>query len=114
MGSQGAAITRLTILGYGIGDDGQDQSPDMPQTMKPLPIQWSELAEEETRRIQECFVAPSMFLDMVRYNNSLVMPRLFAGKLAERIYNFALREDDIWVLSYPKTGTTWTTELVWM
>lgn len=81
---------------------------------KILPIQWSELGEDERRRIQESFVPPSMFLDLVRYNNSLVMPRLYADQLAERIYNFVLREDDIWVLSYPKTGTTWTTELVWM
>ena len=51
------------MLGYDY--DGQDQSPDM----KPLPIQWSELAEEETRRIQECFASLSMFLDMIRYNN---------------------------------------------
>ena len=40
------------------------------------------------------------------------MPRVFAQELAHRIYNFELREDDIFILSYPKTGTTWTIELV--
>ena len=25
-----------------------------------------------------------------------------------------MREDDIWIISYPKTGSTWTQELVWM
>ena len=26
----------------------------------------------------------------------------------ERIYNFKIRPDDIWLLAYPKCGTTWT------
>ena len=31
----------------------------------------------------------------------------------ERIYNMELRSDDIFVLSWPKNGTTWTQEMVW-
>ena len=34
-------------------------------------------------------------------------------KAGERISNFQLRDDDIFIMSYPKTGTTWTIELVW-
>lgn len=42
---------------------------------------------------------------------------LFPGtfkKHAEHLYNFKARKDDIWIATYPRSGTTWTQELVWM
>ncbi|XP_053623477.1 luciferin sulfotransferase [Plodia interpunctella] len=41
------------------------------------------------------------------------MPHKFRQEAA-RIYNMPLRRDDIFVASYPRSGTTWTQELVWM
>lgn len=35
-------------------------------------------------------------------------------KLADKIKSFQIYSDDVWVLSYPKTGTTWTQEMVWL
>ncbi|KAF2888820.1 hypothetical protein ILUMI_17353 [Ignelater luminosus] len=35
-------------------------------------------------------------------------------QFADEIQNFEVKNDDIWVASYPKTGTTWTQEMVWM
>merc|ERR1711936_1485970 len=73
---------------------------------------WGEISEEERHRMRSSH-SVSLINDMVRHQTGLVMPRLFALQLAERIYNFSLREEDIFILSYPKTGTTWTIELVW-
>ncbi|KAF2886189.1 hypothetical protein ILUMI_19984 [Ignelater luminosus] len=35
-------------------------------------------------------------------------------RFADEIKNFEVKDDDIWVTSYMKTGTTWTQEMVWL
>ena len=40
------------------------------------------------------------------------MPRGYLD-YERQIKNFKAREDDIWISSFPKCGTTWTQEMVW-
>lgn len=44
--------------------------------------------------------------------NSITMPRAYE-KFIERIWNLNVYDDDTWVITYPKCGTTWTQEAVW-
>ncbi|CAG9801241.1 unnamed protein product [Chironomus riparius] len=43
-----------------------------------------------------------------------IMPQKYVEQDLERIKNMEIFEDDIWVVTYPKCGTTWTQEMIWM
>ncbi len=44
---------------------------------------------------------------IVSVPGDLVFPKHFAD-MAEDIYNMEVREDDVWMITYPKAGSTWT------
>ncbi|XP_015512976.2 luciferin sulfotransferase-like [Neodiprion lecontei] len=44
--------------------------------------------------------------------DGITLPGQFR-KFVNTIDNFEVRDDDIWVCSFPRTGTTWTQEMVW-
>ena len=42
------------------------------------------------------------------------MPKFFINKGFERIKNMEVFEDDVWIITFPKCGTTWVQEMIWM
>lgn len=42
-----------------------------------------------------------------------VLPEKFQA-FADRIRNFEVYDDDVWIITFPKCGTTWTQEMVWL
>ncbi|KAF2883128.1 hypothetical protein ILUMI_23045 [Ignelater luminosus] len=42
-----------------------------------------------------------------------VMPPQFA-EIAQQISSFKVRKDDVWMISFPRAGSTWCQEMVWL
>jgi hypothetical protein len=44
----------------------------------------------------------------------VVPSKYVKGGFLERVKNFRVHADDVWIISFPKCGTTWAIEMVWL
>ena len=92
-------VTFATSLHYPFGRKMGDGS---------FPIKWVPIDEEERQRKLRVFhEADSAEVDMVRSIPSGIRLNKEILNWAEKIYKLALRPDDVFVVTYPKCGTTW-------
>ena len=70
------------------------------------PYKWVDISAEDQIERRKLF-SPSAAVLVRSEPDGILMPKAFAA-IAEELYNFELRADDIWLVTYPKCGTTWT------
>ena len=72
------------------------------------PFTWSPVSEEWEGEREKLFDPGSSQLKNVQCDQTGVVGPPDMEHVARKVYQFKLRPDDIWVLTFPKCGTTWT------
>ncbi|KAL0268405.1 UNVERIFIED_CONTAM: hypothetical protein PYX00_010361 [Menopon gallinae] len=72
------------------------------------------ICDKYTEDLKNKSIAPrKSYSDMVVKPSGCVLPLTFRDAV-ETIRNFKVLPDDTWVVTFPKCGTTWTQEMVWL
>ncbi|XP_046666954.1 luciferin sulfotransferase-like [Homalodisca vitripennis] len=78
-----------------------------------MELQFEPVADQLSLQLQE-FCQGTMPAGEVRMQPfGTVITKAYA-ECAQQILDLEVRHDDIWVISFPKCGTTWTQEMVWL
>jgi len=72
---------------------------------------YRELEADIVRRTNAVFPAQNCFVEVLP--DHLIIPRKYV-ELGESIRSLPVYQDDVWMVSYPRTGSTWAQEMVWL
>ncbi|XP_065214235.1 sulfotransferase 1B1-like [Planococcus citri] len=75
-----------------------------------MQIKYNNLEEEFRKRLDGLFGVENCLIE-VNPGKVLLPPKY--QEIGERIFNLKVKDDDLWLISYPRTGSTWAQEMAW-
>ncbi|CAB3381573.1 Hypothetical predicted protein [Cloeon dipterum] len=75
-------------------------------------VVYKDIEGDMAKKLEDLFGLASGGLIEVNPGKVLIPPKF--KSYAQRIIDMEVRPDDVWLVSYPRTGSTWTQEMVWL
>ncbi|XP_013114284.1 luciferin sulfotransferase [Stomoxys calcitrans] len=76
-----------------------------------MELTYKELNRDIAERIDSFYIDKNCFIEVLPGN--VIVPRKYM-EIGESIRNLKTYPDDVWVVSYPRTGSTWAQEMIWL
>lgn len=76
-----------------------------------MDLEYRSLEGEVKEQLERFFGRRDHFIEV--NPGRVVMPKRFAD-LGDSIRALPVRSDDVWLMSFPRAGSTWAQELIWL
>ena len=72
------------------------------------PIQWVDLSPEDDQTVKKYYGELGHCRDLVRSEPELIRVGASIRQHFMKLFTMKIRPDDVWIVTHPKCGTTWT------
>ena len=77
------------------------------------PLQWDDLSPDDDITVKKYYGELGHCRDLVRSKPELIRVGNTIRHHYMRLFTMQIRPDDVWIVTHPKCGTTWTQEMTW-